>query len=57
MSDDTKLHAWHIEEREYRRQEECRDQDRNATLHTVYRTFGDARPTAEVLALIGGNSA
>lgn len=54
---DTKLHAWHIEEREYRRQEERRDQDRDATLHTVYRTFGDVRPTAEGLALIGGNSA
>ena len=29
-----------------------RDQDLNATLHTVYRTFGDVRPTAEVLELI-----
>ena len=29
-----------------------RDQDHNATLHTVYRTFGDVRPTEEVLALI-----
>lgn len=33
-----------------------RDQDHNATLHTVYRTFGDVRPTTEVLALIGGNT-
>ena len=31
-----------------------RDQDHNATLHTVYRTFGDVRPTDEVLALIAG---
>jgi len=29
-----------------------RDQDHNATLHTVYRTFGDVRPTVEVLGLI-----
>ncbi|MFI1566730.1 isochorismatase family protein [Streptomyces sp. NPDC020490] len=29
-----------------------RDQDHNATLHTVYRSFGDVRPTAEALALI-----
>lgn len=29
-----------------------RDQDHNATLHVVYRSFGDVRPTAEVLALI-----
>jgi len=29
-----------------------RDEDHNATLHTVYRTFGDVRPTGEVLALI-----
>ncbi|MEW2489712.1 isochorismatase family cysteine hydrolase [Streptomyces sp. NPDC048411] len=29
-----------------------RDQDHNATLHTVYRSFGDVRPTADVLALI-----
>lgn len=29
-----------------------RDQDLNATLHTVYRTFGDVRPTTEVLKLI-----
>lgn len=31
-----------------------RDQDHNATLHTIYRSFGDVRPTAEVLNLIGG---
>jgi nicotinamidase-related amidase len=31
-----------------------RDQDLNATLHTVYRTFGDVRPTSEVLELIAG---
>ena len=29
-----------------------RDRDHNATLHTVYRSFGDVRPTEEVLALI-----
>ncbi|HEY3514998.1 isochorismatase family cysteine hydrolase [Kribbella sp. NPDC051137] len=29
-----------------------RDQDLNATLHTVYRTFGDVRPTTEVLNLL-----
>jgi nicotinamidase-related amidase len=28
------------------------DAEHNATLHTIYRTFGDVRPTAEVLALI-----
>ena len=31
-----------------------RDQDHNAALHTVYRTFGDVRPTDEVLDLIAG---
>lgn len=31
-----------------------RDQDHNATLHTVYRTFGDVRPTLDVLDLIKG---
>ncbi|MFD9223436.1 isochorismatase family protein [Streptomyces sp. NPDC060064] len=31
-----------------------RDQDHNATLRTVYRSFGDVRPTVEVLALIDG---
>ncbi|MFD3679142.1 isochorismatase family protein [Streptomyces sp. NPDC058613] len=29
-----------------------RDQDHNATLHTVYRSFGDGRATSEVLTLI-----
>lgn len=29
-----------------------RDQDHNAALHVVYRSFGDVRPTAEVLDLI-----
>lgn len=29
-----------------------RDQDHNAALHNVYRTFGDVRPTDEVLDLI-----
>lgn len=29
-----------------------RDQDHNAALYTIYRTFGDVRPTDEVLALI-----
>lgn len=29
-----------------------RDQDHNATLATIYRSFGDVRPTAEVLAMI-----
>ncbi|MFF3354154.1 isochorismatase family protein [Streptomyces sp. NPDC002917] len=29
-----------------------RDQDHNATLHTVYRSFGDVRPTADVLSLV-----
>lgn len=28
------------------------DTDHNATLHTIYRSFGDVRPTADVLALI-----
>lgn len=30
-----------------------RDRDHNATLHTIYRSFGDVRPTSEVLGLIG----
>lgn len=30
-----------------------RDQDLNATLHTIYRSFGDARPTTELVDLIG----
>ena len=29
-----------------------RDEDLNATLHTVYRSFGDVRSTAELLDLI-----
>jgi nicotinamidase-related amidase len=29
-----------------------RDQDLNATLHTFYRTFGDVRPTSEIVELI-----
>ena len=29
-----------------------RDQDHNATLHVVYRSYGDVRPTAEVLEFI-----
>lgn len=29
-----------------------RDRDHNATLHVVYRTYGDVRPTKEVLKLI-----
>lgn len=29
-----------------------RDQDHNATLHTVYRSFGDVRTTDEVVALL-----
>lgn len=29
-----------------------RDQDHNATLYTVYRSFGDVRPTADVIRLI-----
>ncbi len=29
-----------------------RDQDLNATLHTFYRTFGDVRPTVEILGLL-----
>ena len=29
-----------------------RDQDLNASLHTIYRTFDDVRPTCEVLALV-----
>jgi ureidoacrylate peracid hydrolase len=34
-----------------------RDQDHNATLHTIYRSFGDVRPAAEVIAMIGAASA
>jgi nicotinamidase-related amidase len=29
-----------------------RDEDHNATLYTIYRTFGDVRPTSEVMAMI-----
>jgi len=29
-----------------------RDQDHNATLHTIYSSFGDVRPTAEVIGVI-----
>lgn len=32
------------------------DATHNATLHTIYRTFGDVRPTPEVLELIQGES-
>lgn len=34
-----------------------RDADLNATLHTIYRSFGDVRPTDEVLALITASTA
>jgi nicotinamidase-related amidase len=30
-----------------------RDEDHNATLYTIYRTYGDVRPTDEVLTLFG----
>jgi nicotinamidase-related amidase len=30
------------------------DAEHNATLHTIYRSFGDVRPTAEILDLIAG---
>lgn len=33
-----------------------RDEDHNATLHVVYRSYGDVRPTREVLELIRGAS-
>lgn len=29
-----------------------RDEDHNATLYTIYRSFGDVRPTAEIIALL-----
>lgn len=32
----------------------ARDEDLNATLHTIYRSFGDVCPTSEVLGMIGG---
>jgi nicotinamidase-related amidase len=31
-----------------------RDEDHNATLHTIYRSFGDVRTTDEVVGLIRG---
>lgn len=34
-----------------------RDQDHNATLHVVYRSFGDVRSTADVLTLIDQGAA
>jgi nicotinamidase-related amidase len=34
-----------------------RDQDHNATLYTIYRTFGDVRSTADVLGMIGSDMA
>ena len=34
-----------------------RDRDHNATLHVVYRSYGDVRPTADVVDLIRGYSA
>ena len=33
------------------------DADLNATLHTIYRSFGDVRPTTELLALIAAGPA
>lgn len=33
-----------------------RDRDLNTTLHTIYRSFGDVRPTREVLGLIDAAS-
>lgn len=33
-----------------------RDQDHNATLHVVYRSYGDVRSTTEVLDLIGAGA-
>ena len=32
----------------------ARDEELNATLHTVYRSFGDVRPASELRALIAG---
>ncbi|WP_207782510.1 cysteine hydrolase [Phytoactinopolyspora limicola] len=29
-----------------------RDQDHNATLHTIYRSYGDVRPTEEIVGLL-----
>lgn len=33
-----------------------RDRDHNATLHVVYRSYGDVRPTEDVLGLIVSGS-
>ncbi len=33
-----------------------RDQDHNATLYTIYRTFGDVRTTEEVLDLLAAGT-
>ncbi|MFF2083859.1 isochorismatase family protein [Nocardia sp. NPDC058176] len=33
-----------------------RDRDHNATLHTIYRSFGDVRPTSEIIDLIEGTT-
>lgn len=33
-----------------------RDVDHNATLNTIYRSFGDVRPTADVLHLLAGQA-
>jgi nicotinamidase-related amidase len=32
-----------------------RDEDHNATLYTIYRTFGDVRPTSDVITMIEAN--
>ncbi|WP_208321924.1 isochorismatase family protein [Paramicrobacterium chengjingii] len=31
-----------------------RDQDHNAALHTIYRSYGDVRPTEEIMQLVRG---
>jgi nicotinamidase-related amidase len=33
-----------------------RDEDHNAALYTIYRTFGDVRPTDDVIALLNANA-
>ncbi|MFD6397487.1 isochorismatase family protein [Nocardia sp. NPDC060249] len=33
-----------------------RDQDHNAALHTIYRSFGDVRPTADVLEMLSATT-
>lgn len=33
-----------------------RDQDHNATLHNIYRSFGDVRPTTEILGLLNASA-